>query len=130
MSRDERILPPGATHARTAKAQAGCEVRILISAPDSVWVTTPAAQLGQDDDDCTGTNALQREIELVRGHLEPLLQQPNVELRRFYTDRVNSILHFDEQMLLTLSLWGTQAVQAPLLHLRRGSDDGLFDQFA
>jgi hypothetical protein len=33
-------------------------------------------------------------------------------------------------MLVTLHLWATTSAQAPLLHLRRAGDDGLFDQFA
>jgi hypothetical protein len=113
-----------------AKGQAGCEIRVLIAAADSIWVDGAAQQLGQDEEDYVGNTTLRREIELVRGHLESLLESSNFELHRFYTDRFNSILRFDEQMLVTLNLWGTPVVQAPMLHLRRGSDDGLFDQFA
>jgi transcriptional regulator with XRE-family HTH domain len=62
------VLPAaGVTDALAAKAGSGCGVRILISAADSVWVTTAAQQLGQHDEDHIGNNALQREIELARG---------------------------------------------------------------
>lgn len=122
------LTAPGAIDAIAAKATGGCEVRILIAAPDSIFVRLAAGQLGQEEDE-HGITPLEREIELVRGHLEPLLGQPNLQLRRFLADRFNSILRFDDQMLVTLDLWGAPAGRAPLLHLRRDSDDGLFDQF-
>ena len=40
----------------------------------------------------------------------------------------HTILRFDEQMLLTIHLHGTPGVQAPVLHVRREYDYGIFDQ--
>ncbi|MGH2916505.1 MAG: helix-turn-helix domain-containing protein [Solirubrobacteraceae bacterium] len=126
----EIVSATGVIDALGAKARAGCEIRILTAAPDSFWIAATAHELGQDQEDDTGITALGRETERVRGHLEPLLDRPNVGLRRFYTDRFNTILRFDEQMLVSLHLWGATAARSPLLHLRRREDDGLFDQFA
>jgi hypothetical protein len=112
-----------------AKAAAGCSVRMLVAGIDSLWVTSAARLLGQDDD-YLGRNELQREIELARGHLEPLIERPGIDIRTFYAERYNSILRFDDQMLVTLHLWAATSAQAPLLHLRRDDDDGLFEQFA
>jgi hypothetical protein len=112
------------------KGAAGCQVRALIGAPDSIWVAAAAKQLGQDDQDYISRTELEREIELSRGHLEPLIGKPGIEIRAFYAERYNTIVRFDDQMLVTLHLWGTPTAQAPLLHLRRHADGGLFDQFA
>jgi transcriptional regulator with XRE-family HTH domain len=101
------------------KGASGCEVRALIAASDSVWVASAAKQLDQDEEDYVSRNELQREIELARGHLEPLIGQPGIEIRAFYAERYNTILRFDEQMLITLHLWGTSTPHAPMLHLRR-----------
>lgn len=121
------VSTPGVVELLRHKAADGCQVRILIAAPDSVWVMTVAQQLGQSEEDQVGRNELQREIELARGHLEPLVGQPGIELRAFYAERLNSIIRVDEQMLVTPHLWGVPSQQAPQLHLRRAGDDGLFD---
>ncbi len=42
----------------------------------------------------------------------------------------NTILRFDDQMLVTLHLWATPGPEAPLIHLQRRAEHGLFDQFA
>jgi hypothetical protein len=52
------------------------------------------------------------------------------EIREHVANRYNSILRADDELLLTLHLWGTPGTRAPLLHLRRNSDDGLFERFA
>jgi transcriptional regulator with XRE-family HTH domain len=121
---------PGVIELLQAKARSGCQVRrILIAAPDSVWVTTTAQQLRQDQEDDVGRNELEREIDFARGYLEPLTTHPNITLRSYYAERANSIIRVDDQMLLTLHLYGAPSQQAPLLHIRRHSDDGLIDQF-
>jgi hypothetical protein len=125
----EIVSAAGVTDLLAAKAAAGCSVRILIAGIDSLWVTSTARQLGQDDD-YLGRNDLQREVELARGHLEPLIELPGIEIHAFYAEQFNSILRVDDQMLVTLHLWATTSAQAPLLHLRRAGDDGLFAQFA
>ncbi len=125
----EIVRTSGVVELLDAKATAGCHVRILIAAPESVWVTTLAQQLGEGEEDEIGRTQLQRDIELARGYLQPLAGNPNVELRSFYAERANSILRFDDQMLLTLHLYGIPGQNAPLLHLQRHGDDGLFDQF-
>jgi transcriptional regulator with XRE-family HTH domain len=126
----EILSTPGAPETLAAKGAAGCRVRILIADPESVFVTSAAVQLGQADEDYVSRNELQREIEQARGYLEPLLQRPGIEAYSFLAERYNTILRFDQQMLVTLNLWGTTRAQAPMLHLRRTVDDGLFDQLA
>lgn len=124
------VSAPGIPDMLADKAAAGCHVRVLIAAPDSIWVASAAKQLGLDEQDYVSRTELQREIEQARGHLEALIGKPDIDVRTFYAERTNTILRFDEQMLVSLHLWGTPTAQAPMLHLRRRADGGLFDQFA
>jgi hypothetical protein len=113
-----------------AKANAGCRARILISAPDSIWVRARAQAIGQDEEDHIGRSALWLEIETARGYLEPLTNVTDVDLRLLYADPGHRILRFDEEMLISPNLTATPTERAPLFHLRRRQTDGLFDQFA
>jgi lambda repressor-like predicted transcriptional regulator len=124
------VSAAGITDMLEEKGASGCRVRALIAAPDSIWVASAAKQLGLDEQDYISRTELELEIELARGHLEPLIGKPGIEIRHFYAERYNTILRFDDQMLVTLHLWGTPTAQAPMLHLRRRGDGGLFDQFA
>lgn len=124
------ILTTAGTVAQlAAKAAAGVRIKILIAGKDSLWVAELARELGQEVDRASQTQ-VQREIDLARAHLQPLLDTPGVRVSTFYAPRTYSILRFDEQMLVTMHLPGRAGSQAPLLHLRRSGDDGLFDQFA
>ena len=71
-------------------------------------------------------------IVLIEGSelLQPLVGVHGIEIHDYVSSRFNTILRFDEQMLVTLNLWGTSVARAPMLHLRRAGDGGLFDQFA
>ncbi len=73
---------------------------------------------------------MDREIDLAHGHLQPLIGLPGIELGTFWAERYNTILRFDDQMLVTLHLWATPGPEAPLIHLQRRGEHGLFDQFA
>ena len=69
------------------------------------------------------------DIARSRGYIEPLLQVRGIEARRFVAMRFNSIIRCDEQMLVTLHLWGLPGQHAPLLHLRAPDHPGLFERF-
>lgn len=112
-----------------AKGAGGATVRMMISDENSIWVTaTDVDELGTGED-YHGNSETARAIQRAHGHLEPLTGKPGVEIREFLAGRYNSILRFDDQMLLTLHVWGARSDEAPLLHLRREDDDGLFDRF-
>lgn len=125
----ETLADPDTTGSLAAKAAAGCQVRILIAASDSIWVTARAEQLGQSAD-YIGQSELHRQIDTARGHLEPLLRTPGIQARQFYTHPGYRILRADTEMLITAHLQAAPTNQAPVLHLRRRQDGGLFDQFA
>lgn len=59
--------------------------------------------------------------------LEPLFAQRNLKIREYIAARFNTILRFDDNMLVTLHLWAQPTTQAPFLHLKRRGDGGLFD---
>lgn len=110
----------------SAKAAAGCQVRLLISYATRARLAhdTPIDDPYPDDE----PEAVY-DIARARGHIEPLLAVPGIEARKFATMRFNTIIRADEQMLVTLHLWGTPADQAPLIHLRRSDQPGLFAQY-
>ncbi|MBV9836825.1 MAG: hypothetical protein JO156_01810 [Solirubrobacterales bacterium] len=126
----EILATPGVIDTLAAKATSGCQVRILISAADSIFLEARAAELGQQGQDYIGRTPLHREVETARGHLEPLTRHDAIELRQFYADPRYTILRFDEQMLVSLHLRRVPAAQAPLLELHREHDGGLFDEFS
>jgi hypothetical protein len=127
------LTRPGVIDQLAARPAAGVAVRILLGDPGSFWAMT------QDQDDLhphdpndhedEGTGS-QREHQLVRELLEPLLAIRGVEVREFVAQRFNSMIRVDEQMLLTLHTHATPTTQAPTLLLRRGQEGGLFDRFA
>jgi hypothetical protein len=41
----------------------------------------------------------------------------------------NSIYRFDDDMLVNTHVWGRNAYQAPVLHMRRVAHQGLFDTY-
>jgi hypothetical protein len=62
-------------------------------------------------------------------HYRPLLGVPGVEINVHQTTLYNSIYRFDDEMLVNAHVWGVNAYNAPLLHLRR-LGGGLFDAYA
>jgi hypothetical protein len=121
---------PGVTDLLRSKADSGCQVRILIPAIDSVFLDAAAHELGQEEQDYIGRTQLQREIQLTRGYLEPLLGTEEIGAWEYYADRAYTILRFDDQILLNLALHTTPSGTSPLFHVRRRAPDGLFDQLA
>jgi lambda repressor-like predicted transcriptional regulator len=105
------------------KAAGGCVVRICLADPHS--------------DALIAADALQRPagrlIARVQGSHRKLLEligRPGIELRSHQLAASHTVLRFDEDMLLTIHLHGTPGFQAPVLHLRRELDYGIFDQLA
>lgn len=129
------------------KAAAGCQIRILIADPGSYWINhregihRPAdADADPDEDEEreeenerkaeAKADAWQNDHDHALAHLQPLTGQPGIEIREYAAARFNTILRIDDQMLVTLYLWAQSRLQAPLLHLRRQTQNGLFDKFA
>jgi hypothetical protein len=122
----------GVTEQLAAKAARGIRVRILIAAEGSIYLIAHDQELGQaseaSDTDQTPVSELKR-VQAIEA-LEPLLNAPGVEIRAFVAGRPNTILRFDEQMLVTMQLYGINRAASPQLRLRQRQDEGIFDQFA
>ena len=125
----EVIQDPAVVARLAAKADAGCQIRVLVSDRDSVQLAIAEAEQ-HSDRGLTELPALAWDVERSLGYLQPLLGLPGIQVRTFVAGRFNTILRFDEQMLVTLHLWGTPVPSTPLLYLRRQGDAGLFDRFA
>jgi transposase len=105
------------------KARDGCQIRIALADPAG----QPALAADQQQ---RPSGRLTSRIQDTQRRLAPLLGQPRIELRQHQIATTHTILRFDDHMLLTIHLYGTPGFQAPLLHLRRQHDYGLFDQLA
>lgn len=127
---DEILGAPGTPEQLSEKAAAGCQVRVVLPAADSLWLTEAARRSGKADVDYVGRTELHRRVELALGHLQPLLDHPTVDARTSYDELSIAVLRFDEEMLVSLMLAGAGSGQRPMLHLRRDSEGGLFDQLA
>jgi lambda repressor-like predicted transcriptional regulator len=111
------------------KAAAGCEIRILISDPDSAHLMTVALEV-HPELLISHRPGLSWAVQRTIGCLQPLLGLEHVDVRTYVAERVNSILRVDDEMLVTVALWGTPVDIQPVLHLRRFDRNGVFDRFA
>jgi hypothetical protein len=66
---------------------------------------------------------------MALAYYRPLLGAPGIEFRQHATCLYNSIFRFDDQMLVNQHVYGVYGYMAPLLHLRRMHDGGLFDTY-
>ncbi|GAB3127048.1 hypothetical protein GCM10027160_51290 [Streptomyces calidiresistens] len=75
-------------------------------------------------------HGIEPRCRLARMHYRPLLGTPNVEIRTHGTTLYNSLYRGDDEMLVNAHLWGVNAFAAPVWHLRRGREGGVFDTYA
>lgn len=106
-----------------AKASQGSPIRIVIAAADCEAVL--AADLAGRP-----PGRLIPRVRSARSRLLDLQGQRGLELREHNVATSHTMLRFDEQMLLTIHLHDTPGLGAPMLHLQRERDYGLFDQLA
>lgn len=111
----------GTNKVLVGKARDGCRVRIALADPDSDHVQ--AADLRQRP-----PGRLTDRIKDAHRRLQPLAAEPGIEVRVHDVASSHTILRFDDQLLLTIHLYGTPGFQAPLLHLKRDRDYGIYDQ--
>lgn len=101
----------------------GCSVRIAVGEADSENVQ----QRGREE---RFGHGIESRCRLAVMHYRPLLSVPGVELRTHSTTLYNSIYRADDQMLVNAHVWGVNAYGAPVWHLRRHSEGGMFDSYA
>jgi hypothetical protein len=105
-----------------SKAAAGCKVRVALGDPDS----EPVRARGAEE---RFGHGIESRCRLALMHYRPLLGLPGIEVNVHQTTLYNSIYRFDDEMLVNAHVWGVNAYNAPLMHLRR-LGGGLFDTYA
>lgn len=105
------------------RAAEGCSVRIALGDAESENVR----QRGEEE---RFGHGIESRCRLALMHYRPLLGVPGVEIRTHGTTLYNSIYRADDQLLANAHVWGVNAYEAPVWHLRRNGDGGIFDTYA
>ncbi|MEU7582643.1 XRE family transcriptional regulator [Streptomyces sp. NPDC041068] len=105
------------------RAAEGCTVRIAVGDAESANVQAR----GQEEKFGHGIDSRCR---LALMHYRPLLGASGVEIRTHGTTLYNSLYRADDQLLVNAHVWGVNAYGAPVWHLRRNGEGGMFDTYA
>src|SRR6266540_5860279 len=105
------------------KAAAGGTVRIAMVDPGARELAERDAEEGLD------IGLIARVRTSLHYFTEGLGDCEGIELRTYAAPLYNSLFRFDEEMFVTPHLYATPGSRAPLLHLRRLGNDGIFDGF-
>ncbi|MFF6774235.1 helix-turn-helix domain-containing protein [Streptomyces sp. NPDC012637] len=105
------------------RADDGCAVRIAVGDADDPNVQ----QRGREE---RFGHGIESRCRLALLHYRPLADVPGIELRTHGTTLYNSLYRADDQMLVNAHVWGVNAYGAPVWHLRRHGDGGMFDTYA
>ncbi|MCL7490102.1 helix-turn-helix domain-containing protein [Streptomyces sp. MCA2] len=104
------------------RAAEGCAVRIALGDADS----TNVQQRGAEEKFGHG---IESRCRLALMHYRPLLGVAGIEVRTHGTTLYNSLYRADDQVLVNAHVWGVNAYGAPVWHLRRHTDGGMFDTY-
>jgi hypothetical protein len=104
------------------KAEAGVRMRVTLTDPDATALRRRSGEEMLYD-------TLVTRAEIARDAFDPLFTTAGVEYRPHTATVYTSIFRFDEQMLVNPHLFGIYGYLAPLMHLRRTGDGGMFDLF-
>lgn len=113
---------PASVALLTRKAHGGVRLRIAFSDPESTALRRRAGEEMAFD-------MLAYRAEAARDAFDGLFTMPSVEYRPHAATVYTTIMRCDDQMLVNHHLYGIFGYLAPLLHLQRSTDGGLFDQF-
>lgn len=105
------------------KAFAGAKVRFALGDPDSPELALRGQEEGLGD-------AIPARVRMALAYYRPILGTPGVEFNLHRTTLYNTILRFDDQMIVNQHIYGTYGYRAPILHLRRTATGDLFDTYA
>lgn len=114
---------PRLNEALKERAAEGCTIRIAIGDADSPNVQ----QRGQEE---RFGHGIESRCRLALMHYRPLVGVRGIEVRKHGTTLYNSIYRADDHMLVNAHVWGVNAYGAPVWHLRRNGDGGMFDTYA
>lgn len=115
------IEHPNLAGALTRKARAGVRVRFLVGDPDSE--VTRNRETVEDVPLTVGTRirSTLAELDRVTEDVEIAISEAHIAM---------SVFVFDDDMLVTPHLASSVGHDSPMLHIRRVSDDGLYDRFS
>lgn len=113
---------PGVIGLLKRKAEAGVQLRVALTDPDSAALRRRSGEEMLFD-------VLVNRAEMARDALDPLFTTAGVEYRPHTATVYTTIFRCDEQMLVNHHLFGIYGYLAPLMHLKRTDDGGLFDMF-
>jgi transcriptional regulator with XRE-family HTH domain len=105
-----------------AKQESGVQVRILMGDPECAAVQQRGIDEGHRIMDGKIRNALMLYQPLIASH-------PEIGFRLHESTLYNSIYRADDEMLVNPHVYGIGAYMAPVFHLRRIADGGLFDTY-
>jgi transcriptional regulator with XRE-family HTH domain len=105
------------------RAAEGCIVRIAVGDADNPNIQ----QRGREEKFGRG---IESRCRLAVLHYRPLIGVPGIEVRTHGTTLYNSLYRADDQMLVNSHVWGVNAYAAPVWHLRRNRDGGMFDTYS
>ncbi|MEW1612162.1 MULTISPECIES: helix-turn-helix transcriptional regulator [unclassified Streptomyces] len=105
------------------RAAGGCTIRIALGDADAENVQ----QRGREEKFGHG---IESRCRLALMHYRPLIGVPGIELRVHGTTLYNSLCRADDQVLVNAHVWGVNAYGAPVWHLRRSGDGGVFGAYA
>jgi transcriptional regulator with XRE-family HTH domain len=101
------------------KAADGVQVRVCLGDPSSDAVLVRGREEGIDD-------GIAGRCRLAASYALPLRRIDPDAVRQSGATLYASILRFDDDLLLNTHLWGSAAVDSPVLHIRRQGDGGIF----
>jgi hypothetical protein len=104
------------------KCEESVKVRIAFGDPESPQVRA------RGDEEGVGAGLASRINYALAWH-RPILDSPNLHIAFHSTVLYNSLLRFDDQMLVNPHIYGMPAFRAPIIHLRRMPDCPLFETY-
>ncbi|MGW3465614.1 XRE family transcriptional regulator [Streptomyces olivaceoviridis] len=106
----------------TERAAEGCTVRVAIgdAESDTVQARGREERFG---------HGIESRCRLALMHYRPLAATPGIEVRTHATTLYNSLYRADDQQLVNAHVWGVNAYAAPVWHLRRHEESGMFDTY-
>jgi transcriptional regulator with XRE-family HTH domain len=105
------------------KCDEGVRTRIAFGDPDSAEVHSRGAEEGVGE-------GMAARIHYALAWYRSILSSPNLSIGFHSTVLYNSILRFDDQMLVNAHIYGIPAFRAPVLQLRKIPGGPLFDTYA
>lgn len=104
------------------KCEESVKVRIAFGDPESAQVRARGHEEGVGD-------GLAARINYALAWHRPIFGCPNLTIAFHSTVLYNSILRFDDQMLVNPHIYSMPAFRAPIIHLRRIHDGPLFETY-